>query len=725
MRGRNSWRWIALGAVALGCCVSYGAEVPVAELVKQMPAQDAAAAAELSAKLVAAGPAGVKEIAAMLVEPSKTDDSKARFALHGMAVYVARPGAEAERKMLVETLAGVLDGDIHWLVKSFLIQQLQLAGGKESIDVLAKFLLDENLCEFATQALLAIRLPECADAIRTALPNAKGGTRLTLVQALGILRDVKAVPAVLKASADQDREVRLAALFALGNIGDPAVADTLIKASSPEALYERAKATDALLLLGQRLVEGDKKADAEKVFRHLLTSRTAAEDSHVRCGALRGLVAAAGEKATDDLMGALKAEDADVRAVAADVTAALPGDAVAKRLIESLQGATPAARADTLGLLARRGDKAALPVALEAAKDADKAVRKAAIKAVAAIGKDEMIPNLIEFLSSKDGDDRRAAADSLILLPGDKATATLVDALKTSTVEARRELLGILAARGAKAHLAAIFACAKDENEGVRVAALDATGALGDDKALPAVLELLLTPKGGDRAAAERAADSIGRRATDKDKCADALIPVLLKGDVQAKCGLLRVLGGLGSNRGLDVLRAAIKDENAEIQEAGFRALARWPTVAVADELLSLAQNAKDPKHRVLALQGYIRVVALPNKRTPDETLKMYQAALAAATRPEEKKAILGPVSEIREVGAFRLVAPCLEDRAVRPEAEAAVSRIADRLRDTKDEPARKEIREALMNIVQNSQDDGRRKEATRCLKYYPEKKEK
>jgi len=152
---RTSGSWL-LAITVFSLAYAGAAEVPVAELIKQLPAQDAAAAAEVSAKLVAAGPAGLKEIAAMLVEPGKGDDVKARFALHGLAFYVARPGAEAERKMFVETLAGVLGTDVPASVKGFLIRQLQLAGGKESLDVLAKFLIgDEAMCEYATQAMLA------------------------------------------------------------------------------------------------------------------------------------------------------------------------------------------------------------------------------------------------------------------------------------------------------------------------------------------------------------------------------------------------------------------------------------------------------------------------------------------------------------------------------------------------------------------------------------------
>lgn len=41
----------------------------------------------------------------MLVEPEKGDDTGAQFALHGLAVYVSRAGAEAEKAGFVRILA--------------------------------------------------------------------------------------------------------------------------------------------------------------------------------------------------------------------------------------------------------------------------------------------------------------------------------------------------------------------------------------------------------------------------------------------------------------------------------------------------------------------------------------------------------------------------------------------------------------------------------------------
>jgi HEAT repeat protein len=384
------------------------------------------------------------------------------------------------------------------------------------------------------------------------------------------------------------------------------------------------------------------------------------------------------------------------------------------KLIASMKDAPAAARVDTLSLLARRGDPSALKTALDAMKDEDVSVRKAAIKAAAAVGKEEAIPALLAALNSKDRGEVETARSALTLIPGEKATAAMVAALETTPPQVRRELLGILAGRGARAHIAALFARTKDEDESVRVAAIGAIGVLGQDPAMAQLLELLVGAKsGGERNAAERAADAICRR-SHRDRCAAALLDALPKAELDARCAILRVLGGCGSTKGLAPIRAGIKDADPKVQEAALRGLTRWPDASVAEELLGIAKSAKEQTRRVLALQGYIRLVKLPSKRSNRETIDMYSAAMAAAERPQEKKSILGAVAEIAHMGGLKMALDQLADKEVRAEAEVAIIRLSERLHRIKDPEARKTIAGALMKVIMESDDKRRQKDARR-----------
>lgn len=228
----------------------------------------------------------------MLVEPGKGDDVKPRYALHCLAVRMCKPAEEKDRRAFARTLAMQLEGDKPKAVKKYLIQQLQVAGGKEVAAALGKMLQDDELYEPAAQALVAIG-DGAAEQLRNALPKVKGKMKLTIIQNLGVVKDAESVSALRNALGDDDREVRLAAGWSLANIGDAGSADLLLKASDAEGTYERVKAAKACLLLAERLLEKGKKDTAVKIYKHLQSTRSGSDEAYICDVANEGLAATA------------------------------------------------------------------------------------------------------------------------------------------------------------------------------------------------------------------------------------------------------------------------------------------------------------------------------------------------------------------------------------------------------------------------------------------------
>jgi len=229
----------------------------------------------------------------MIGEPGKADDAKPRYALHCLAVRVCKLDDDGPRRAFAGTLASQLGGDRPKAVQKYLIQQLQVAGGQEVVPALGKMLHDEQLCEPAAQALVAIG-DGAAEQLREALPKVKGRSRLTVVQNLGVVRDAQSLGALKKALDDKDREIRLAAVWALANIGDVGSVDLLLEAAGAKGTYERIKATKACLLLAERLLSAGRKDPAVRIYRHLRDTRAGSDESYVCEAANKGL-AAAGE----------------------------------------------------------------------------------------------------------------------------------------------------------------------------------------------------------------------------------------------------------------------------------------------------------------------------------------------------------------------------------------------------------------------------------------------
>lgn len=231
----------------------------------------------------------------LLVEPGKGDDVKAHLALHLLAVRAtARSDDKAEDRARAEfalAVASQLGGDRPKAVQNYLIEQLQIAGGREVGPALGKALLDEELCDTAARALAAIR-DGAAEALLAALPKVQGRGRLSIIKKLAVLRAEKAAAVFRQALSDADPDVRIAAAWGIARIADDSAADALLKAADAHEGWERINQTDACMALADALLAAGKKAPAAALYVHLQKTRTEPRDDHIRQAAARGLAAA-------------------------------------------------------------------------------------------------------------------------------------------------------------------------------------------------------------------------------------------------------------------------------------------------------------------------------------------------------------------------------------------------------------------------------------------------
>ncbi len=226
----------------------------------------------------------------MLLEPGAGDDYKAHYALHCLGVYVTGLAEDGPRREFALALASQIGGDRPRDVQGYLVQELQIAGGKEVLATLRKALADEQLCEPAARALVAIG-EGAAEQFRAALPKAGAKCRLTIVQNLGAGGDAGSIGALREALGDDDPEIRLAAARGLADLGDAGSVDLLLVAANTDG-WERIRATDACLSLAEKLLAAGKKAEAVKIYSHLKKTRTDAGERYIRDAAERGLAAA-------------------------------------------------------------------------------------------------------------------------------------------------------------------------------------------------------------------------------------------------------------------------------------------------------------------------------------------------------------------------------------------------------------------------------------------------
>ena len=157
---------------------------------------DKAATDAAIAELARAGTSAIVGLVGMLVPPEKGGDGRVRHVLHTLVIHAGGQG-DTRRQLVAEALASTLASDQPAESKTFVLQQLQLIGGREVVPKIGKLLADEALADPAAQALLAINT-DAAEQFRTLLGGAKVRQVVIAAHALGSLRDKAAIPALRK-----------------------------------------------------------------------------------------------------------------------------------------------------------------------------------------------------------------------------------------------------------------------------------------------------------------------------------------------------------------------------------------------------------------------------------------------------------------------------------------------------------------------------------------------
>jgi HEAT repeat protein len=285
-------------------------------------------------------------------------------------------------------------------------------------------------------------------------------------------------------------------------------------------------------------------------------------------------------------------------------------------------------------------------------------------------------------------------------------------------------LIEMVEQRKSEGGLPIFLASAEDADAGVRTAALDAVGAIGDDKQLPQLLTLLTKAKdAGDRRVIERAVASISGRWGAAS--APHLVP-LVKGGGNATADTrivaLHALAAAGGGDALAAVRAAAEDADPAVQDEAVRTLSTWPNrwpedANVAEPLLTLAKSAAKPAHRVLGVRGYLQYVQGDKKLAPDQRLARVDAILPQVTRPQEKTLVVATLGAIGSAGAVERLTKLAAEAGVTEEACAAIVKIVGRGNSGIPDPVR---RAALQKVAETSKSPAVKNRANEILKDIP-----
>ena len=615
-----------------------------------------------------------------------------------------------DRAALAKRLSGLLSAaDATLDAKQFACRQISVIGTAAEVPAVSALLLDKDLSDYARYALERIPLPEAVAAVRAAMPKATERMKVGLINTLGVRRDAQSVSALAALLADKDAMIAGAAAAALGKIGGTDAAKALADFRGKAPAELKAIVTDAYLVAADQFVKDGKKDAAEAIYKEIYVP---AESKAVRVAALTGLVATQGEKALAVLAPLMTGDDVQMQVIALRLAQGIPGAEATKALAAMLPKLPAGAQIMLANQLGERGDAAAAPALIEAAKSDNESVRVASLRALGGVGDVSTVPVLVKAAAV--GSTAGAATDALGRLKGADVDAALVKTLDGADVPVKSAVIQALAARKAVAAMPEVVKALADADAGVRKTSATALGAMGDDKAVSALIGFVNKAEKQDELdAAEKALVAICDRAADRAKAGAPIVEAAGAAKGPAKASLLRVMPKIGDAAALGAVKAALKDADAPTAEAALRVLADWPDAAAAPDLLDLAKNNTNATFQVLALRGYIRLAGVPADRPAADKLKMLKEAMDLAKRPDEKKMALAALGEIGTLDSLKLVDPCIDDKGLCEEACQAAVKIGGKIGGKAEA---KDVAATMEKVLQNSKNKNIQGEARKIF---------
>jgi HEAT repeat protein len=273
-------------------------------------------------------------------------------------------------------------------------------------------------------------------------------------------------------------------------------------------------------------------------------------------------------------------------------------------------------------------------------------------------------------------------------------TAKAIEHLETAPPLIRAELLRLLAARRARQAMPAVLRSWEAPEQTVRLAALEAARELASANDSIALIRMMASSKApAEQSGAEAALLSVCAR--EPQACLKPVLDHLAASSGPPANALLRALAVIGGPEALRELSRACHSPDPPQREEALRLISEWPDAAAVPHLLKLAQEAKAPVPRVLALRGLIRLAgAGPTSSVKVEVL---QKAWMLAERVEERRLVLGALGGVGSSAALTLALEGLKKPELAEESALAVIQVAEQL----PAPPGDEARAALEQVLQ------------------------
>ena len=618
---------------------------------------------------------GLQDIIAKLMKYQYTIDDTEAKQIERLVNDAEAPGQEARAKQLAAALAGLLHGESTVDARNFALRQLSRIGGTLEIPVIAKQIADERTAVMALYALQRIPDAKADDVLILAL-NGVSRERAAIALTLGRRKTAAAVAPLAKYLNEEKNGGAVAQ--AIGMIGTKEAAQVLAVALPVSKGDVR---RDIMIGLGDA-IGALPAADCAEACKALLAATDC--PSNIKAAAQAKAFVADGAKADKtQILDALKNGDAMMTAAVAQVLPEIDG--ALEAVVKSIDTLPPKAVCFVMDAIAASKSTAFESDVIRQLASKNDQVAMTAARTLEAIGGAASVLPLAKLSADGEGVRKNQARHALYRMVGEAVDAKIRAEAANAANDAafRAELIRALGGRLDKGAVSMLETNVLSEDKEVRKEAVAALSLVAGEKDLPSVIDLLTKVSGSsERTQLKNLVINIGKRAEDQAAASNAIIAALqndLSG--QPRVALLEALGKLAHSSALPILTKECASGDVAVKRIAIMALGEWPTSEPLDTLRGISRDdAATPAHKVLALRGYARLLALPSPRPVKKTLELYKEALALAKNPQEKGSLINGLGYLLHPEALKLAMSYLDTPELANEAVLSSTRIMNGL---------------------------------------------
>ncbi|WP_462318622.1 HEAT repeat domain-containing protein, partial [Marinilabilia sp.] len=474
-------------------------ETKIADLLVQMPVDDAEHRDRLMEEMLALDKEGMTIICDRVTPPGDGDDTRARFAVGSLSKYLSQPGHESDQVQWEVILLGALENVEDRDVKAFFIRNLEFAGTEKSLEKLAAYIDSPDLAAPAIKTMLLIDKKAAAEIFSEKLPDASEDVAVMLIKGLGNSGEKVYVSQIVEYAEDAGSEDQAVALKALSKLPHPDAEKFLMKAAR-SADYS---GLVAIVLLDYAKVAVEEYPSAALSIAEKVQKKTG--DIHVSIQAMLVKSALLKEPAgTAFLVNEMESSNAEYRG--AVIQEAIRVKSPANQWVEYLKNSDyPGKQAEVLYLLGKLGDtgvKSSIPQYL---KSKNSGVREEAAMTYALLAGGEAAVALLDYLESQTGvADQKAGLEALLVATSGEELTLMTQRFSSMPPEAQVTILKCLAAKGDAKTFETVYKAAQSEEGEVRREALKNLKEVSEEQNLKALLSLF------DKVTDKEAISSVG-----------------------------------------------------------------------------------------------------------------------------------------------------------------------------------------------------------------------